>query len=94
MFIQTDKIENNLNKEEQYIYKRITAYVKENKIKLGKDKDKTMVLLTVMVDKLVDVACKRAGSDLKKRNAKKNNKVITIESSNVDNIKYELFIMK
>ena len=89
--MKTEKMEEILNKEEKYLHKRIASYVKENKIELGKDKNQTMVLLTVMVGKLVDIACKRAGSDLKKQSTNKKNRVMTIESSNVENIKSELF---
>ena len=95
--IKTEKMEETLlNKDEQYVHKKINSYLRKMKIELlGKDKRNSMVLLTVMVGKLVDVACRRSGSDLKKRSTKKNNKVMTIiESSNVENIKSELFIIK
>ena len=91
--IKTEKMEEKLlNKEEQYVHKKIKSHLRKiNIVLLEKYKRNSMVLLTVMVEKLVDVACKRAGSDLKKRSTNKKNKVMTIESSNVENIKPELF---
>ena len=91
--IKTEKMEEKLlNKEEQYVHKKINSHLRKiNIVLLEKYKRNSMVLLTVMVEKLVDVACKRAGSDLKKRSTNKKNKVMTIESSNVENIKPELF---
>ena len=96
LMIQTEKTEEKLlNKEEQYVHKKINSYLRKMKIELlGKDRKKSIVLLTVMVGKLVDVACKRAGSDLKKRNRNNNKKINTIEISNVENIKSEIMSVK
>ena len=97
LLIKTEKTEEILlNKEEQYVHKKINSHLRKMKMELlEKDRRKSMVLLTVMVVKLVDVACKRAGSDLKKQNRNKKKTISkTIEISNVENIKSEIMSVK
>ena len=97
LLIKTEKTEEILlNKEEQYVHKKINSHLRKMKMELlEKDRRKSMVLLTVMVVKLVDIACKRAGSDLKKQNRNKKKTISkTIEISNVENIKSEIMSVK